>query len=70
MRGFQERLDAGEFVLTAELEPPKGTSLSRVIKYAQALRGKVAAVNITDCPMANMRMSPIAVAHLVRQEAI
>lgn len=69
MRGFQERLDAGEFVLTAELEPPKGTSLTKVIKYAQALRGKVAAVNITDCPMANMRMSPIAVAHLVRQEA-
>ncbi|NLY54182.1 MAG: 5,10-methylenetetrahydrofolate reductase [Firmicutes bacterium] len=68
MRGFRERLNAGEFVLTAELEPPKGTSLQRVIKYAKALRGKVDAINITDSPMANVRMSPIAVAHRLRQE--
>lgn len=57
------------FVLTVELEPPKGCDLSSVYKYARALKDKVQAVNITDSPMANMRMSPIAVAHMVRQEA-
>ena len=57
------------FVLTVELEPPKGCDLSRVYNYAKKLQGKVQAVNITDSPMANMRMSPIAVACLVRREA-
>ena len=57
------------FVLTVELEPPKGCDLSSVYKYAKALKGKVHAVNITDSPMANMRLSPIAVAHMVKQEA-
>lgn len=55
------------FVLTVELEPPKGCDLTSVYKYATALKDKVQAVNITDSPMANMRMSPIAVAHMVRQ---
>lgn len=57
------------FVLTVELEPPKGCDLSRVYRYANKLQGKIQAVNITDSPMANMRMSPIAVATLVRREA-
>lgn len=69
MQGLRECLAGGQFVLTAELEPPKGTGLERVLQYANALRSKVHAVNITDSPMANMRMSPIAVAHIIRRDA-
>ncbi len=69
MQGLREILASGQFALTAELEPPKGTSLAKVLQYANALRDKVHAVNITDSPMANMRMSPIAVAHIVRRDA-
>lgn len=69
MQGLRECLAGEQFVLTAELEPPKGASLERVLQYASALRDKVHAVNITDSPMANMRMSPIAVAHIVRRDA-
>jgi 5,10-methylenetetrahydrofolate reductase len=69
MMGLRECLLQGHFVLTAELEPPKGTSLAKVLDYAAALRERVHAVNITDSPLANMRMSPIAVAHIVRREA-
>jgi len=68
MIGISEYLQRKQFVLTVELEPPKGCDLSRIYQYANALKGKVQAVNITDSPMANMRMSPIAVAYLVRQE--
>lgn len=69
MQGLRECLLQGQFVLTAELEPPKGTSLEKVLHYAAQLRDRVHAVNITDSPMANMRMSPIAVAHIVRRDA-
>lgn len=69
MQGLRECLTTGQFVLTAELEPPKGTNLAKVLQYANALRDRVHAVNITDSPMANMRMSPIAVAHIVRRDA-
>ena len=48
-------------MITAEIEPPKGSNLERTIEHAKSLAGKVHAVNITDSPMANMRMSPIAV---------
>jgi 5,10-methylenetetrahydrofolate reductase len=56
---------AGRFVVTAELEPPRGTDIGRVLRHARLLAGSVEAVNITDSPRANMRMSPIAVAHMI-----
>ncbi|MGB4325910.1 MAG: methylenetetrahydrofolate reductase [Bacillota bacterium] len=68
MQEFRSYIEAGEFVITAEIEPPKGSNLERTIEHAKSLAGKVHAVNITDSPMANMRMSPIAVAHVVREE--
>jgi 5,10-methylenetetrahydrofolate reductase len=57
---------AKQFVTTVELDPPRGTDLTRALKESAALRGKVAAVNIADSPMANLRMSPIALACLIR----
>jgi 5,10-methylenetetrahydrofolate reductase len=63
--GFREQLARG-FVVTVELDPPRGTDLGRALGEAAALRGRVAAVNIADSPMANLRMSPIALACLVR----
>jgi 5,10-methylenetetrahydrofolate reductase len=65
---LRERIEQGEFVTTVELEPPKGVCLDGVLRYASALKDKVDAVNITDCPMANMRMSPIAIASIIRRE--
>ena len=68
MTEFRSCLETGQFVITSELEPPKGVDLRKAIEYAKSLEGKVHAVNITDSPMANMRMSPIAVAHVVKHE--
>jgi len=64
---FRELL-ARQFVVTVELDPPRGTDLARALKESEALRGKVAAVNIADSPMANLRMSPIALACLIRDK--
>ncbi len=61
--------DRDAFVITAEVEPPKGTDPSAAIDGARLLRAMgVDAVNVTDNPMARLRMSSIAVAHLIKKE--
>ncbi len=45
---FKEQLDSGKFVVTAELQPPKGIDLSEVHEHAERWRGRVDAVNIPD----------------------
>ena len=65
MRNFSEALNSGEFVITTELNPPKGTNLDALFEQAEALRNLVDAFNITDSAGANMTMAPIAAAHLM-----
>ena len=65
---LKRKIEEGQFVITVELEPPKGLNTNWVLHYANQLKNKADAVNITDSPMANMRMSPIAIAHMVRRE--
>jgi len=53
---FQEALEAGEFVVTGEIGPPKGTNLEPVIHEAETyLKDNVTAVNVTDIQTAVMR---------------
>ncbi|WP_434655695.1 methylenetetrahydrofolate reductase [Thermoanaerobacterium thermosaccharolyticum] len=61
-----QKLNNREFVVTVEMSTPKGADISNSIEEARKLYGIVDALNITDCPMANMRMSPIALAHLLQ----
>jgi len=61
--------DSHAFVVTAEVEPPKGIDASAAVDGARTLKALgVDAINITDNPMARLRMSSIAVAHLIRIE--
>lgn len=60
MKRLKEVLKSGEFVLTAECLPPKGTDLSEFRQHAQRLLGKVHAVNVNDNPAARMHASPLA----------
>jgi len=53
-------LARGEFVVTGEIVPPVGASLSPVTDHAVALVGSVDAVNLTDNPTATAHMSPLA----------
>ena len=62
LRSFSESLESGKFVVTAELNPPKGTDLRALLERAELLRGWVDALNLTDSAGANMTMSPIAAA--------
>jgi len=67
---ISEALASGKFVVTTELNPPKGTDLSTLFKHAEALSGMVDAFNMTDSAGANMTMAPIAAAHLMLDRGI
>lgn len=58
-------LDAGEFVLTGEVVPPRSGDGTAVRGAARGLVGYVDAVNVTDNPAASPHMSPLAGARFV-----
>jgi len=67
---LQHKLDAGEFVVTAEVCPPKGSDCAEFLAKAKALQGIADAINVTDNQGANMRISPLAAAALLVREGI
>jgi methylenetetrahydrofolate reductase (NADPH) len=60
-------LDAGHFVVTSEVVPPRAGDGTEVRAAARGLVGYVDAVNVTDNPMASPHMSPLAGARLVHE---
>ncbi len=57
---FQEKLNSGKFIVTAEISPPKGIDTTGLMKDATLLKDIVDAINVTDNQRAIMRMSPLA----------
>jgi len=57
----------GEFLVTAEVMPPKGGDPQRMLAESQGLLGRVHAVNVTDSSRAMPRMSPLAAAVLLHK---
>lgn len=68
MSTLQNKLAAGQFTLTVELDPPKSADAAKTITEAKQLKDRIDAVNIADCPMANLRMSPIALSHVIQAD--
>ena len=70
MASLESLLRQGEFVLTAELNPPKSAAASVVRRRAGVLKGVVDAVNVTDSNRANVAMAAIPAAVLVRDAGV
>jgi 5,10-methylenetetrahydrofolate reductase len=70
LSAFAALLRAGEFVVTAELNPPKSASAQVVRRRASALKGAVDAVNVTDSNRAVAAMAAIPAAILVRDAGV
>jgi methylenetetrahydrofolate reductase (NADPH) len=66
MSKLREALAAGKFVLVAELKPPKGVALDKMLAPVQDLNGKVAAFSVPDNEHARMRLSPMAAGRVVK----
>jgi len=64
---LQEKLAAGEFVISVELDPPKGLNPAKILSGAALLQeAGVDFINIADSPMARVRMGCIALARLIQ----
>lgn len=64
-----EKLAAGKFVVGVEVDPPRGFSPHKLLAGAHLLAEAGAdMINVADSPMARMRMSAWAVAHLIQRE--
>lgn len=59
-----------DFLVTAEVAPPKGGDPSRMLEVANKLKGRVHAVNVTDGSRAVLRMSSIAASVILNQHGI
>jgi homocysteine S-methyltransferase len=67
MTRLQEKLAAEEFVVSVELDPPKGLNPAKILEGAAMLQEVgVHCINIADSPMARVRMSCIALARLIQ----
>jgi 5,10-methylenetetrahydrofolate reductase len=71
MSQLQERLQAGQFVVTGEIGPPKGTNVGPCLHEAEHyLKGRVVAVNVTDIQTAVMRTGSMAMCKLLLDRGI
>ena len=59
-----------DFLVTAEVAPPKGGNPARMMEMATKLKGRVHAVNVTDGSRAVLRMSSVAASVILQQHDI
>ena len=67
---FREAVRSGEFLITAEVAPPKGGNPAHMVEMAKILKDRVHAINITDGSRAVMRMSSLASSVILLQHGI
>jgi homocysteine S-methyltransferase len=66
---LQTALSEGRFVATVEMSPPRGIAAQSLLAGARMLKEAGASfVDVADSPLARMRMSAWAAAHLIQHE--
>ncbi len=68
--GFARQLASGRFTVTAELVPPVSTDPADLMVRALPLRGRVAAVNVTDGAGARAHLSSLVAARILLDNGI
>lgn len=62
---LREAFRTKDFVVSAEIGPPKGTNVAELIEHIELLKDKVDALNVTDNQSSVMRISSLAVCRLI-----
>jgi len=66
---LSNRLSRKEFLISVELDPPRGFSTHKLLAGAQNLTEAGAdVINVADSPMARMRMSPWAACQIIQKK--
>jgi methionine synthase / methylenetetrahydrofolate reductase(NADPH) len=68
--GLQRKLESGEWVVSVELDPPKGTNTEALLAAAERLKasGRVDATDLNDNPMARARLSALMAAVAIEEK--
>jgi len=67
---LQPLFEAGKFVITTEVGPPKGTDITELEEAAEVLRGRVDAANVTDQQSSVMRLGSLPVCHMLKDKGL
>jgi len=70
LTSFRAAAQRSEFLITAEVAPPKGGDPAQMVQMAQTLKGRVHAVNITDGSRAVLRMCSVVASAILLQHGI
>ena len=70
LASFRTAAKTGQFLITAEVTPPKGGNPEHMVKMAATLKGRVHAVNITDGSRAVLRMCSLVASAILLQHGI
>lgn len=70
LNSFRTAAQAGQFLITAEVCPPKGGDTAQMVQMAHTLKGRVHAINITDGSRAVLRMCPMVASAILLQHGI
>jgi methionine synthase I (cobalamin-dependent)/5,10-methylenetetrahydrofolate reductase len=66
---FASRLAEGRFLISVEMDPPRGLAVHKILAGAHLLAESGAdVINVADSPMARMRMSPWAICQLIQHD--
>ncbi|MCM8763282.1 MAG: methylenetetrahydrofolate reductase [Candidatus Omnitrophica bacterium] len=65
---FKEKIQAGKFLVTSEIGPPKGIETKTILEDAELIRGRVDGINVTDLQSSVMRLGSLAVCALLKQK--
>jgi len=67
---FQKKISAGEFVIVAEVNTPKGVDISELVMDARRIKGRVDAVVVPDMDRGLMRISALGGGVLMHQQGL
>jgi 5,10-methylenetetrahydrofolate reductase len=67
---LQEKLEAKEFVVLAEMEPPKGADISPIVAHAMTVKNSVDAFVVPEMSNAVMRMSSLGGAMVLANKGL
>ncbi len=70
MSKLKEQLQAGQFIITSEIAPPKGADLTDFLEKAHLVKNRVVAINVTDNQRAIMRLSSLIASEALAREGI
>ncbi|MHB9154105.1 MAG: methylenetetrahydrofolate reductase [Endomicrobiales bacterium] len=68
MSKLSEKIRNNDFIVTAELFPPKGTDIANLLARAELIGPLVDGINVTDNQRASMRLGSLAVSRLLREK--